>query len=70
MRMKVSKNGAKILLTWRKDAPEDIEKARKFFMQLTRQGWLATTRGTEFHRILKFEPEGEEILFIPLSEGG
>ena len=68
--MKVSKKGAKVTLTWRKDAPEDIEQARRFFMQLTRQGWLATTRGTEFRRILEFEPESEEILFVPLSEGG
>jgi hypothetical protein len=68
--MKISKKGAKITLTWSKDAPEDIEKARRFFMKITRQGWLATSSRTEFRRILKFEPEYEEILFIPFSEGG
>jgi hypothetical protein len=68
--MKVSKKGAKIIFTWRKDAPEDIEKARRFFMEITGQGWLATRRCTEFRRILKFEPRYEEISFIPLSEGG
>jgi hypothetical protein len=70
MRMKVSKEGAKITITWRKDAPEDVEKARRFFVEITKQGWLATSCCTEFRRILEFKPEYEEILFIPLSEGG
>jgi hypothetical protein len=70
MRMKVRKEGGKITITWRKDAPEDVEKARRFFVEITKQGWLATSCCTEFRRILEFKPEYEEILFMPLSEGG
>jgi len=66
----ISKESAKIKLTWRRENAEDIEKAREFFMNLTKQGWLATRRNGRLQRILEFKPEYEELLFLPVSEGG
>jgi hypothetical protein len=68
--MNVSKDGAKIILTWRKDDADDVAKARDFFQNLTKQGWLATRRSCGLQRILHFKSEYEELLFIPLAEGG
>ena len=68
--MKVSKDDAKIILTWRKDGAEDVAKARDFFRNLTKQGWLATRRSGGLQRILDFKSEYEELIFIPFAEGG
>ena len=68
--MKTSKEGAWIRVTWEKGDEEDIERARSFFMKLTRQGWLAARRDGEYRRVLEFRPEHGELWFIPFSEGG
>lgn len=68
--MKVSKDGAKIILTWRKDDAEDIAKARDIFQNLTKQGWLATRRRVGLQRVLDFKAEYEELVFVPFAEGG
>ena len=68
--MNVAKDGAKIILTWRKDDAEDIAKARDFFQNLTKQGWLATRRSGGLRRTLDFKAEYEELVFIPFAEGG
>jgi len=68
--MNVSKDGAKIILTWRKDDAEDVAKARDFFRNLTKQGWLATKRSCGLQRILDFKADYEELIFIPFAEGG
>lgn len=68
--MNVSKDGAKIILLWRKDDAEDVAKAKDFFQSLTKQGWLATRRKGGLQRILDFKGEYEELVFIPFVEGG
>jgi hypothetical protein len=68
--MKVSKDSAKIILTWRKKDAEDVAKARDFFQNLTKQGWLATRRSGGLQRILDFKAEYEELVFVPFAEGG
>jgi hypothetical protein len=68
--MNVAKDGAKIILTWKKDDAEDIAKARDFFQNLTKQGWLATRRSGGLRRKLDFKSEYEELVFIPFAEGG
>jgi hypothetical protein len=68
--MKVSKDSAKIILTWRKEDAEDVAKARDFFQNLTKQGWLATRRSGGLQRILEFKAEYEELVFVPFAEGG
>ncbi len=66
----ISKEGTKIILTWRIEDAKDFEEARGFFIKLTKQGWLAARRNGELRRILEFKPEYGELWFIPLSEGG
>ncbi len=39
--MKVKREGAKILVCWRRNCIEDVEKAKEFYSNLTRQGWFA-----------------------------
>jgi len=68
--MKVLEDGAKIILRWNKDDAEDVAKAKDFFKNLTKQGWLATRRSGELQRILDFKSEYEELIFIPFAEGG
>ena len=68
--MKVSEEGTRIKIMWRSDDSEDIERARAFFLKLTRQGWLAVKINSELRRILEFKPDHGELLFIPLIEGG
>jgi len=68
--LNVSKKGSKIIITWRKEDPEDVAEARKFFTKLTMQGWLAARHDGRTQRILDFVPEHGELWFIPLSEGG
>ncbi len=68
--MKISKQGSKIKIVWDPNDSEDIEIAREFFSNQTRQGWLAAVRHAEYHRILEFNSEIGELWFIPLSEGG
>lgn len=68
--MNVSKDNAKIILTWRKDVAEDVAKAKDFFQNLTKQGWLATRRSGGLQRIIDFKAEYEELVFIPFAEGG
>ncbi|KON29415.1 hypothetical protein AC482_06570 [miscellaneous Crenarchaeota group-15 archaeon DG-45] len=68
--MNVSKRGSKITITWRREDPEDVDEARKFFTKLTMQGWLAARRDGASRRVLGFNPDLGELLFIPLSEGG
>ncbi|MCW3991974.1 MAG: hypothetical protein NWE79_04650 [Candidatus Bathyarchaeota archaeon] len=68
--MNVSKKGSKIIITWRKEDPEDVDEARKFFTKLTMQGWLAARQDGRTRRTLDFDPEHGELWFIPLSEGG
>jgi hypothetical protein len=66
----VAKDGVKIVLTWQKDDVEDGAKARAFFTNLVRQGWLATKRNGGRQRVLDFEPDHGELVFIPFAEGG
>lgn len=68
--MNISKDGAKIILLWKKDDADDVAKARDFFRNLTKQGWLATRRSCGLQRVLDFKSEYEELIFIPLAEGG
>jgi hypothetical protein len=68
--MKVSKEGTRIKITWRSEDSKDVERARDFFMKLTRQNWLAAKRNSELQRILEFKSEYGELWFIPLVEGG
>jgi hypothetical protein len=68
--MNVSKDGAKIILTWSKDDAEDTAEARDCFQNLTKQGWLATMNKGGLQRILDFKAEYEELVFIPFAEGG
>ena len=68
--MKVSKEGTRIKIAWRKENSKDVERARDFFMELTRQNWLAAKRNSELQRILEFKSEYGELWFIPLVEGG
>lgn len=68
--MNVSKKGSKIIITWIKEDPEDVDEARKFFIKLTIQGWLAARDNGVTRRILDFDPEHGVLFFIPLSEGG
>lgn len=68
--MKISEESTKIIITWRKDDPEDIEEAKGCFINFTRQGWLAARRNGELRRVLEFKPEYGELWFIPFSEGG
>ncbi|MDQ1280781.1 MAG: hypothetical protein QG670_2044 [Thermoproteota archaeon] len=66
----VSGEGAKIVLVWKRDDPEDVEKARAFFTKQTRQGWLAVKQNRRPQRILEFNPEYGKIWFVAMSEGG
>jgi len=68
--MKVSEEGTWIRLTWNTNDEQEVEKARDYFMKLTKQGWIAAKRKGDLKRILDFNPECEEIWFIPLTEGG
>ncbi len=68
--MKASKEGARIRLVWESGDKEDVERARKFFVELTRQGWLAARRDGEYKRVLEFKADYGELWFIPISEGG
>ena len=68
--MNVAKNGVTIVLRWRKDDVEDSAKARAFFTNLVRQGWLATKRNGGRQRVLDFKAEYGELVFIPFAEGG
>jgi len=68
--MNIRKDGSKIMLTWNIKDPEDVEKARDFFVTLTREGWFATKRNSKLQRVLEFNPEHRELWLIPLSEGG
>ena len=66
----VSEEGARIVLTWKRDDAEDVEKARAFFTKQTRQGWLAVKKNRMPQRILEFKPEYGKIWFVAMSEGG
>jgi len=68
--LNITKENTKITIKWAIEDIEDVEKARKYFMKLIRQGWIATKRNNKLQRILEFKPEHRELLFIPLSEGG
>ena len=68
--MEITKDGIRIKLSWDSGSEDDIEKAMNFFTKLTRQGWLAARRDDEFRRVLDFDPDYEELWFIPISEGG
>lgn len=68
--MKVSREGAKIILEWSVEDDEDVKKAREFFIKLTRQGWFAAVHDGIFRRVLEFREEYGKLWFIPLSEGG
>ena len=68
--MNTSREGARIRLIWERGDGEDVEKARAFFVKLTRQGWLAARRDGEYKRVLEFKSDYGELWFIPLSEGG
>lgn len=59
-----------IQITWKVNDADDVEKARRYYMRLTRQGWLAAVREAEMRRIIEFKPEYGELFFIPLAEGG
>jgi len=69
----IEKNRAKIRIRWDVKSKKDIEEARRLFLNLTRQGWLATYISKEDgkrRRALKFISTQGELYFIPLSEGG
>ncbi|MGD0331279.1 MAG: hypothetical protein ABSB40_12690 [Nitrososphaeria archaeon] len=68
--MKTSKEGSKIKLMWKSSDPEDVDKAKVFFTNLTRQGWFAATCADKLERVLEFKPGYKELFFIPPSEGG
>ena len=68
--MKISKQGSKIKIVWDPRDSEDIETAMEFFLNQTRQGWLAAVYHAEYQRILEFDSEYGELWFIPLIEGG
>lgn len=68
--MKIIKEGVKVRIIWKPNNRHDVNKARKLFTSFTRQGWLATINDGELKRILNFNPNTGEILFIPLIEGG
>jgi hypothetical protein len=68
--MEVYKRGSKIYIKWECEKSEDIKKAQELYNKLTRQGWLAAIHDGELKRILKFDPEYEELWFIPRVEGG
>ncbi len=55
---------------WDPRDSEDIETAMEFFLNQTRQGWLAAVYHAEYQRILEFDSEYGELWFIPLIEGG
>jgi len=66
----VSREGSRIVIRWVPEDPIEVEEARRFFVRLTREGWLAAKHNGELRRILEFKPEYGELWFIPLSEGG
>jgi len=68
--MKVFEEGIAKKISWTIDDNEDVSKARSFFTELTRQGWLAVKKNGEDKRVLEFKPEYGELMFIPLIEGG
>ena len=68
--MKVSEDGIIRKVTWAIDDKDDVSKAQSIFIELTQQGWLAFKRNGDYKRILEFEPEHGELLFMPLIEGG
>ncbi|MBS7615379.1 hypothetical protein KEJ18_06595 [Candidatus Bathyarchaeota archaeon] len=71
--MEIKREGAKILVYWRSKCIEDVEKAKEFYSNLTREGWFAvyvSEKGNKQKRVLEFKPEYERLRFIPLSEGG
>jgi len=71
--VEIKKDQAKIMIRWDIKNKRDIEEARRFFKDLTSQGWLATYISKENgkrRRALEFTPTQGELYFIPLSEGG
>ena len=68
--LNISKKGVRVFLTWKKEDPRDVARAKRFFVKLTRQGWIAAKYNGELTRVLEFMPEYEELLFMPLIEGG
>ena len=68
--MKVLEEGIAKKISWTTDDNEDVSKARSFFVELTRQGWLAVKKNGDYKRVLEFKPEYGELMFIPLVEGG
>lgn len=68
--LNVSKKGIITVLTWERKDPEDVRRAREFFMKLTKQGWFAAAHNRELRRVLEFSPEYQELWFIPVIEGG
>jgi len=68
--VKVLEEGIAKKISWTTDDNEDVSKARSFFVELTRQGWLAVKKNGDYKRVLEFKPEYGELMFIPLVEGG
>lgn len=68
--MKVSKEGSRIILEWNVEDVEDVKKAEEFFINMTKQGWLAAVHNGALRRVLEFKRGYRKLWFIPLSEGG
>ncbi len=59
-----------VQLTWDKDKPDEVEKARKMFNALRRDGYQAFG-GPKLDRILRsFDPNVSRIALLPPIVGG
>lgn len=68
--MQVYEEGARARLAWESENEADVEKARDYFMKLTKQCWIAARKDGELKRVLEFKPEYGELWFMPITEGG
>ena len=65
--MKVERDQAEIKIKWDVKNKNDMEEAKRFFMNLTKQGWLAvyiSKKNGKQHRALEFIDTQGELYFI------
>jgi hypothetical protein len=58
-------------ISWNKNSPEDVRRAKEAFQEYTEKGWLATGESDGRKRqIFSFDPNLEKIVLFPVILGG
>jgi len=63
--------GEEVKVIWRKDDPEEVERAAEVFRRYVLEGWIAfTERNGRKTQIFTFDPDLDEIVIAPIMFGG